>query len=249
MAQHFLLSAAARSLSAAKIMRMSDRRGRERVPAPALARHRRQAGLPWLRLHDLLRLPTTGGPTALALQGVSKRFLIGRELDRLELLLEQIKAIEAERDAMLAPVNEDEVPTPAKMLMGLKGIGAEFATVLWLEGLSRHFDNRRQVAAYAGLAPAPWQSGTVDRELGCRQISSASSAAAVSCARLSATRLKIRPWMSARSRLTNRSKVLNPGRSMAAERNASIAITSAGSLIVSAASRTMPLSRRSAISS
>ena len=44
-------------------------RGRERVPAPALAHHRRQAGLPWLRLHDLLRLPTTGGPTALALQG------------------------------------------------------------------------------------------------------------------------------------------------------------------------------------
>lgn len=91
---------------------------------------------------------------------------ISRELDRLELLLEQIKAIEAERDAILTPVKEDEVPTPAKMLMGLKGIGAEFATVLWVEGLSRHFDNRRQVAAYAGLAPTPWQSGTVDREQG-----------------------------------------------------------------------------------
>jgi transposase len=91
---------------------------------------------------------------------------ISRELDRLELLLEQIKAIEAERDAMLAPVNADEVLTPAKMLMDLKGIGAEFATVLWLEGFSRHFDNRRQVAAYAGLAPTPWQSGTVDREQG-----------------------------------------------------------------------------------
>lgn len=36
---------------------------------------------------------------------------ISRELDRLELLLEQIKAIEAERDAMLAPVNADEVLT------------------------------------------------------------------------------------------------------------------------------------------
>ena len=89
---------------------------------------------------------------------------IGRELDRLELLLEQIKAVEAERDVMLAVAKEEEVPMPAKMLMELKGIGAEFATVLWLEGLFRHFDNRRQVAAYAGLAPTPWQSGTIDRE-------------------------------------------------------------------------------------
>ena len=45
-------------------------------------------------------------------------------------------------------------------------IGPEFASVLWSEGLSRHFDNRRQVAAYAGLASTPWQSGSVDREQG-----------------------------------------------------------------------------------
>lgn len=36
------------------------------------------------------------------------------------------------------------------MLLNLKGIGPEFAVVLGSEGLSRHFDNRRQVAAYAG---------------------------------------------------------------------------------------------------
>ena len=34
------------------------------------------------------------------------------------------------------------------------------------EGLFRHFKNRRQVAAYAGLAPTPWQSGSIDREQG-----------------------------------------------------------------------------------
>ena len=42
----------------------------------------------------------------------------------------------------------------------------EFAAVLWSEGLFRHFDNRRQLASYAGLAPTPWQSGSVDREQG-----------------------------------------------------------------------------------
>jgi transposase len=89
---------------------------------------------------------------------------IGRELDRLELLLEQIKAIEAARDAMLAAATVVS-PAPA-MLLTLKGIGPEFAAVLWSEGLSRQFDNRRQVAAYAGLAPTPWQSGSVDHDQG-----------------------------------------------------------------------------------
>ena len=48
----------------------------------------------------------------------------------------------------------------------IKGIGPELAAILWSEGLFRHFANRRQVAAYAGLAPTPWQSGSVDREQG-----------------------------------------------------------------------------------
>ena len=91
---------------------------------------------------------------------------ISRELDRLELLLDQIKAAEAERDALLA-AQQAATPAPAgRMLLDLKGIGPEFAANLWLEGLFRHFDNRRQLASYAGLAPTPWQSGSVDREQG-----------------------------------------------------------------------------------
>ena len=52
------------------------------------------------------------------------------------------------------------------MLLGIKGIGPEFAAILYSECLFRHFDNRRQVAAYAGLAPSPWQSGSINREQG-----------------------------------------------------------------------------------
>ena len=33
-------------------------------------------------------------------------------------------------------------------------------------GLFRSFSNRRQVAAYAGLAPTPWRSGSVAHEQG-----------------------------------------------------------------------------------
>jgi len=90
---------------------------------------------------------------------------IGRELDRLELLLRQLKAVEAERDALLAPM-ADAASTPVAALAGLRGIGPEFAANLWLECFYRSFSNRRQVAAYAGLAPTPWQSGSVEHEQG-----------------------------------------------------------------------------------
>jgi len=89
-----------------------------------------------------------------------------REIERLELLLAQLKAVEAERDALLVAEPAAQIPTPAAMLLRLKGIGPEFAALLWSEGLFRHFDNRRQVAAYAGLAPTPWQSGQIDHEQG-----------------------------------------------------------------------------------
>lgn len=89
---------------------------------------------------------------------------IGRALDRLALLQRQVAAVEAERTTMLA--GEDEAAAPAVRLLTLKSIGPEFASVLWLEGLFRRFRNRRQVAAYAGLAPSPWQSGTMSGEQG-----------------------------------------------------------------------------------
>ncbi|HEX4651970.1 MAG TPA: IS110 family transposase [Granulicella sp.] len=89
---------------------------------------------------------------------------VRRELDRLELLLEQIRAVKNERDVLLA-AQQVAAPTPG-MLLGIKGIGPEFAAIIWSEGLFRHFDNRRQVASYAGLAPTPWQSGSIDREQG-----------------------------------------------------------------------------------
>ena len=100
------------------------------------------------------------------------RAQVSRELDRLELLLEQIKAVEIERDALLASAtkpegrNADSMLAPPGMLINLNGIGPEIAAVLWSEGLYRSFANRKQVAAYAGLAPTPWQSGSVAHEQG-----------------------------------------------------------------------------------
>jgi len=159
---------------------------------------------------------------------------IGRELDRLELLLGQIAAVEAERDAMLArpaeaetaqsaqdapaPVRKpmapgaqtvaeaetaqsaQDAPAPApalvqkpmapgaptvaeaeaapgvksarsaparvQKLMELNGLGAETVAMLETEAFYRSFDNRRQLAAFVGLAGTPWKSGAIDHEQG-----------------------------------------------------------------------------------
>jgi transposase len=56
-----------------------------------------------------------------------------RELDRLELLLEQIKAVEAGRDVLRA-AQQVAAPAPAAMLLDIKGIGPEFAAIIWSEG-------------------------------------------------------------------------------------------------------------------
>jgi transposase len=95
---------------------------------------------------------------------------VNRELDRLELLLDQIKAVEAEQDALLAAARQragkEAAPDPVTMLLALKAMGPNFAAVLWSEAFYRQFTNRRQLAAYAGLAPTPWRSGSIEREQG-----------------------------------------------------------------------------------
>jgi transposase len=88
-----------------------------------------------------------------------------RELDRIELLLQQIADVEAERDASVE-VEVDGRPSPIALLLQLKAIGPQIASVLYNEGLYRSFANRRDVAAYASLAPTPWRSGSIDREQG-----------------------------------------------------------------------------------
>ncbi len=94
---------------------------------------------------------------------------ISRELDRLELLLEQIAAVEREQDALLAasrPAGGTDGSDPVAMLLELKSMGPNFAAVLWTEAFWRQFANRRQVASYAGLAATPWRSGGIEREQG-----------------------------------------------------------------------------------
>ena len=92
---------------------------------------------------------------------------IVREIKRLEVVLEMISTVEAERDAILTEkksthLNADKI----KMLAKLKAIGAEFATTLVGEVFYREFANRRQLGSYVGLASSPFCSGSLDRDQG-----------------------------------------------------------------------------------
>jgi transposase len=88
---------------------------------------------------------------------------IARILERIELLLRQIAALEHARADELQAAAAAE---PAALLIRLKAIGIEGATTLGYECFNRHFANRRQVGALAGLAATPWRSGRLVHEQG-----------------------------------------------------------------------------------
>lgn len=88
-----------------------------------------------------------------------------REFARLELVVEQIAAVEAVRDGIVAAA-ADAGAVKAAQLAVLKGIGNQIATVLSREVFYRSFDNRRQLGSYIGLCPSPWRSGGMVREQG-----------------------------------------------------------------------------------
>jgi len=92
---------------------------------------------------------------------------IERELERLELVLAQLKQIEAKRDAIVADPPPDDVnAVKIQRLAQLRSIANETATSFTREVFYRHFDRGRQVGAFVGLDGSPWRSGRMDREQG-----------------------------------------------------------------------------------
>ena len=98
--------------------------------------------------------------------GPGLRGLLEREVTRLELVREQIKALEKERKEMLKN-STDPAIEQVRRLLRLKGIGMNSAWVDVMEFFAwRGFHNRREVGALAGLTPTPYASGESVRERG-----------------------------------------------------------------------------------
>ena len=79
---------------------------------------------------------------------------IRRELDRIAVVTTQLAVVERARDALVR-TEAGEPNNPAALLLKLKGLGPEFASLLWLKSLFRSFGNRRQVAAYGEFGAQP----------------------------------------------------------------------------------------------
>jgi transposase len=90
-----------------------------------------------------------------------------REWERLRVVIGMVKAIESARDASMS--QEVVLRSPEakiQLLQKLRSVGPAFATVLTREVFYRSFDNRRQLGSYIGLAPTPFNSGSMRRDQG-----------------------------------------------------------------------------------
>ena len=90
------------------------------------------------------------------------------ELDRLRrrlvMTLEMIREVEVAREQAMEAHDDNPVNQTVRALCKLRGLGDNFSAILAKEVFYRTFDNRRQIAAYLGLAPTPFQSGGMDRD-------------------------------------------------------------------------------------
>jgi transposase len=91
-----------------------------------------------------------------------------REYARLDLIQQQLRAVERERDT--ADAQDPTVDRKRQMLCTLQGIGPASAAILAREVFARTFANRRQLGSYLGLTPSAYDSGSTTR---CQGISKA----------------------------------------------------------------------------
>ena len=90
-----------------------------------------------------------------------------RDLARLRVVREQIRAIEQGRLLKLAAAPAAEGPhTMIRLIARVLGVGVETADMLVNEVLSRHLRDHKAIARYAGLTGSPDESGKRRRERG-----------------------------------------------------------------------------------
>ena len=91
---------------------------------------------------------------------------LGRDMERLRLVREQIRQIEATRLEHLKQAPDARPNLMVLLLARVIGIGIDTADMLVQEVLSRNLRDRRAVARYGGLTGSPDESGKKRREKG-----------------------------------------------------------------------------------
>lgn len=91
-----------------------------------------------------------------------------REYARLDMVEDQLRAVEKERD--LADAQDPAVEVKRQRLERLQGVGGAASSIMAREVFVRPFASRRHLASYLGLTPSAYDSGSVTR---CQGISKA----------------------------------------------------------------------------
>jgi transposase len=89
-----------------------------------------------------------------------------RDMERLRLVREQIRQIEAARQERLQSAPGEGAHAMVRLLASVRGIGIETADMLVQEVFSRELRDRRAAARYSGLTGSPDESGRRRREKG-----------------------------------------------------------------------------------
>ena len=135
-------------------------------PGASVSALAREAGIHASQLYGWRRQLRAQSPMSFAPVriGRMRRLPVSSVPERSRSSLRAERGCELRAQRMVGTTRKGDRSEPVAMLLDLRGIGPEAAEVLWSEGQLRRFDNRRQLAAYAGLAPTPWQSGSVEHE-------------------------------------------------------------------------------------
>jgi len=91
---------------------------------------------------------------------------LGRELEHLRFIKEQIKQIENTRLAQLEQAPREGLNATIRDLSRVRGLGIETADMLASEVFIREYRHQRAIGRYVGLTGAPDESGTRRHEKG-----------------------------------------------------------------------------------
>lgn len=129
-------------------------------------RHVNPAWNNWMALLENLQTRDGRKFPPMAMAEIKRQGKLLQVVDRMLSQLDEQIARRAKKPRLRRRLHERYMLPKATQLQLLKGLGPTMSTVLATEVFYKTFDNRRQVASYAGLTPVPYNSGSRERDQG-----------------------------------------------------------------------------------
>lgn len=129
-------------------------------------RHVDPARKDWMTLLDNLKTRDGRPFPPMAKAEIRRQAKLLHLVDKMLAEVDEQIARRAKKPRLRRRLNEKYLLPKATQLQRLNGLGPTMSTVLATELFYKTFDNRRQLASYAGLTPTPYSSGSRERDQG-----------------------------------------------------------------------------------